>query len=81
MTSPIFCISGFLERELQPKQINMLPVTAITPDIPAELSAYTLWLEDNIAKGRLSSWSYFLEPDRFGTVRSIFCQLLTSTEP
>ena len=57
-------VSGFLERELQPKQINMLSVTAITPDMPAELSAYTLWLEDNIAKGLLSSWSYFIEQDR-----------------
>ncbi|MCJ8350996.1 EAL domain-containing protein [Moritella sp.] len=57
-------VSGFLERELQPKQINMLPITATTSDMPAELSAYTLWLEDNIAKGRLSSWSYFIEQDR-----------------
>ncbi|MDX2319778.1 MAG: EAL domain-containing protein [Moritella sp.] len=53
-------VAGFLERELQPKQVAMLPVTSI----PTELSAYTLWLEDNIAKGRLSSWSYFLEPER-----------------
>lgn len=57
-------VSGFLERELQPKQTSILPVTRIIPDIPAGLSAYTMWLEDNIAKGRLSSWSYFLEQNR-----------------
>ncbi|QFI39308.1 EAL domain-containing protein [Moritella marina ATCC 15381] len=66
-------VSGFLERELQPIQIKTLPViidTASTDTIctdnhaNAELSAYTLWLKDNIAKGRLSSWSYYLRQDK-----------------
>ncbi|PKH05817.1 EAL domain-containing protein [Moritella sp. Urea-trap-13] len=57
-------VAGFLEKEIQPKHTTKLPVTAITPDIPTGLSAYTMWLEDNIAKGRLSSWSYFLDQDR-----------------
>lgn len=65
-------VSGFLERELQPTQIKTLPVitdaacTDTTSDghANAELSAYTLWLKDNIAKGRLSSWSYYLSQDK-----------------
>ncbi|QUM75012.1 EAL domain-containing protein [Moritella sp. 24] len=57
-------VSGFLEKEIQTKKIATEPAVETTSDIPTELSAYTLWLEDNIAKGRLSSWSYFLEKDR-----------------
>ncbi|WP_017222529.1 sensor domain-containing protein [Moritella dasanensis] len=57
-------VAGFLEKEIQPKQATTLSIATITPDIPAGLSAYTMWLEDNIAKGRLSSWSYFLDQDR-----------------
>lgn len=58
-------VSGFLENEIQ-SQIDMTssPAVAISSDIPIELSAYRLWLEDNIAKGQLSSWSYFLEQER-----------------
>jgi diguanylate cyclase (GGDEF)-like protein/PAS domain S-box-containing protein len=60
-------VSGFLERELQPTQIKTLPACTDTPSdshANAELSAYTLWLKDNIAKGRLSSWSYYLSQDK-----------------
>ena len=54
-------VAGFLERELQPKSPTHTPVAVNTQ---AELSAYTLWLKDNISKGRLSSWSYFIEQDK-----------------
>ncbi|CED58278.1 sensor domain-containing protein [Moritella viscosa] len=57
-------VSGFLEKEIQLTPSSTLSDTPTTSTYSEELNAYTFWLEDNIAKGLLSSWSYFLEQDK-----------------
>lgn len=57
-------VADFLSSEInnltRSQQINEIDTTACHHD----LDVYSQWLEDNIAQGRLTSWSYELEQDK-----------------